>query len=170
VLRTRTKRSEVALLALAAFLLAVILSPAANAHVKSFNATLTLQYKANTETFFGTLGTNRRCKGGRLVSLFDADTNAVVGTDTTGPNGRYSIEFEADGGFYYAQVLPVIRGGYGHVHTCEGDISRTIDTRKGGGSSNSPPATNRSSSALADQGQGGRIAMLRLLLALLLGR
>ncbi len=107
---------------------AVLVSPAANAHVKTFNANLSLQYKSRTQTFFGTLGTNRKCKGNRLVTLFDADTNSPVATTTTNRNGRYSISLAADGGLYYARVQQEVRGGYGHVHRCRGDRSRTIDT------------------------------------------
>jgi len=130
------KRRRVALsgaLLIVCLVLAAFVAPAANAHVKSFNATLTLQYKSQTQTFFGTLGTNRVCKGDRLVTLYDADTDTPVATTTTKDNGQYRISFVADGGPYYTRVEEEVRGGYGHVHTCEGDQSRTIDTSKGKG-------------------------------------
>ena len=164
----RTKRTEGLGLVLALLVLSVVLSPAANAHVRSFNATLTLQYKVKTETFFGTLGTNRQCKGGRTVTLYDADTITPVASTTTADNGQYRIQLAADGGRYFARVEQVVRGGYGHVHSCEGDQSRTINTSKGGGQNNNSAAAAGASTAGA--GQPAPMAMFRLLLALLLGQ
>jgi hypothetical protein len=168
--RTRATRSGALLFAF--LVLSVLVSPAADAHVKSFNATLTLQYKSKTQTFFGTLGTNRQCKGDRLVTLYDADTNSPVATTTTRANGQYRISLEADGGRYYARVEQEVRGGYGHVHTCEGDQSRTINTSKGEGQAN-----NNSASTTGTQGSGQErgnedapVSIFRLILSLLLGR
>jgi hypothetical protein len=149
----------------ACLVLAVVVSPAAHAHVKSFNATLTLQYKSRTQTFFGTLGTNRQCKGDRLVTLYDADTDLPVATTTTAANGRYRISFAADGGPYYTRVEQEVRGGYGHVHTCEGDQSRTINTSRGQGQAN-----NNSAATSGAQGEDSSVSFFQLIVSWLLGQ
>lgn len=148
----------------ACLVLAVVVSPAAHAHVKSFDATLSLQYKSRTQTFVGTLGTNRQCKGDRLVTLYDADTGSPVATTTTAANGRYRISFAADGGPYYTRVEQEVRGGYGHVHTCEGDQSRTINTSSGQGQTNNSAATS------GTQGEDGSVSIFDLIVSWLLGR
>jgi hypothetical protein len=154
---------RLAALLCACLVLTVVVSPA-HAHVKSFNATLTLQYKSRTQTFVGTLGTNRQCKGDRLVTLYDADTGLPVATTTTAANGRYSISFAADGGPYFTRVEQEVRGGYGHVHTCEGDQSRTVNTSRGQGQAN-----NNSAATSGTQGEDGSVSIFHLIVSRLLG-
>lgn len=157
----RKRATQSGALFLALLVLAALVAPAANAHVEGFNATLSLQYKAKTQTFFGSLDTNRKCKKNRLVTLYDADTDpdTPVTTTTTDANGSYSFSFEADGGTYYTRVEEEVRGGYGHVHTCEGAQSRTIDT-----SSNSSALTTGTQGS--DQNQGAEMSIFRIILAL----
>ena len=167
--RTRARRSAVLLFV---FLVSIALVlPAADAHVKTFNANLTLQYKSSTQTFYGTLGgeTYRECKGNRLVTLYDADTNSPVATTTTNANGQYRISLTADGGLYYARVEQDVRGGYGHVHTCGGDQSRTIDTPGQGSSSISAFTTGTQKSGQAAGTEDPMSIYFRWILSLLLG-
>ena len=167
MLRTGVTRSGALLLTF--LVLAVLVSPAAEAHVRSFNARLSLLYRPQIQTFAGELGTNRQCKGDRLVTLYDADTNSPVATTTTTRSGRYRIPFEADGGGYYTRVEQEVRGGYGHVHTCEGDQSRTIRP-KGQVDDNSAPITGTQGSGQVRGNEDSPISIFRLILSLLLGR
>ena len=157
--RTRATRSGA--LFLTFLVLAVLVSPAAEAHVRSFNARLSLHYRPQIQTFAGTLGTNSQCKGDRLVTLYDADTGLPVATTTTTRSGRYRIPFVADGGRYFTRVEQEVRGGYGHVHTCEGDQSRTI--RPKGQADDNSVATS------GTQGEDGSVSIFQLIVSRLLG-
>ena len=71
---------------------------------------------------------NPGCKAHRTVSLHVVEqNNDVIGTDRSGPRGKWRIAFQGEGeAHYYASVARRVEGAAGTTYVCRHDTSPPI--------------------------------------------
>jgi hypothetical protein len=92
-------------------------------------STVTIHWNSGADKFAGKVSsTDNGCVQGRTVKVFKVRVGAdhLVGSNTTGATGRYSISRAGAHGKYYAKVTKAVSGTYGSTEVCDGDRSPTI--------------------------------------------
>ena len=72
---------------------------------------------------------SRACREGQVVTVRDANTGAVLGSDLTDAEGEYSVIFDAPEGsefVVYSTFAGSVSTSYGHSHRCGASRSSTI--------------------------------------------
>ena len=122
-----SRKVRFALAAIAATALGVGVAVAASHHTVKIDSKVTIT--KTTPAFAGRVKSpNGGCKPGRIVSLHVVEmNNDVIGTDKTGPHGKWRIAFQGEGeAHYYASVSRRVEGAAGTTYICRHDTSPPI--------------------------------------------
>jgi hypothetical protein len=122
-----SRKFRFALVALAVTALGVGVAVAASHHTVKIDSKVTIT--KTSPVFAGKVkSSDSGCKPGRIVSLHVVEMdNDVIGTDKTGPRGKWRIQFQGEGeAHYYASVSRRVEGAAGTTYICRHDTSPPI--------------------------------------------
>ena len=122
-----SRRAQFALAAVAATALGVGVAVAASHHTVKIDSKVSIT--KTSPVFAGRVKSpNPGCKSGRMVSLHVVEQdNDVIGTDRTGPKGKWRIQFQGEGeAHYYASVARRAETAAGTTYVCRHDTSPPI--------------------------------------------
>jgi hypothetical protein len=101
------------------------------AHSFDASSSITIRFDSSAAAFKGTVHSSHPlCVAGRTVKVkkrVGDGPDRIVGTDTTGSQGGYSVPKDNPHGHYYAKVQRSESTSYGHSHICRAARSTTIN-------------------------------------------
>lgn len=115
------KAKSVALVTIAALVAGAFgLGMVAEAHQGSFASGVDINY--GDGAFFGNVTSNKQgCRKNRTVQIIKNRRNRpdkVVDSANTGDDSAWSVSKPFAQGRYYSRVVKILKGSYGHQHTC----------------------------------------------------